>query len=67
MQVLLNLRIFHVQYFNNRLRPKDLDASIEIFTDKQIINLHGLCCNKVNISFGGNQSLNKRWFQKIFD
>ena len=48
------------------LRPKDLDASIEIFTDKQIIKLHGLCCNKVNISFGGNQSLKQKMVSKKY-
>ena len=32
------------------VRPKDLEASIEIVTRDQKILLHGLCCNKLSIS-----------------
>ena len=48
------------------LRPKDVDASIEIFTENQIINLHGLCCNKVRISFGDKQSAKQKDVSKKY-
>lgn len=31
------------------LRPKDFQATIEVFQKKRQIQLHGLCCNKINI------------------
>ena len=34
--------------FTTALRPEDHEASIKIYTKKQIINLEGLCCNIVN-------------------
>ena len=43
------------------LRPKDLDASIEIFTDKQIIKLHGYV---VTVNISGNQSLKQKMVSK---
>ena len=48
------------------LRPKDVDASIEIFTEKQIIKLHGLCCNKVKVSFGEKQSVKQKNVSKRY-
>ena len=48
------------------LRPKDVDASIEIFTEKQIIKLHGLCCNKVKVSFGEKQSAKQKNVSKRY-
>ncbi len=45
------------------LRPKDLGASIEIFMQKKIIKLDGLCCNKLSIHNYDNSQ--KKLLEKI--
>tara|TARA_B100000787_G_scaffold133411_1_gene102286 strand:- start:3078 stop:4130 length:1053 start_codon:yes stop_codon:yes gene_type:complete len=42
------------------LRPKDVSATIEIFTKNEIFRLHGLCCNKIEIiKNGSNKNFKK--------
>ena len=45
--------------FTTALRPNDYEASIKIYTKESIINLDGLCCNKVsNLNF--TKKMNKK-------
>ena len=43
------------------LRPKDITATIEVYTKNEIYKLHGLCCNKIKIL---DNKFNKQ-FKKI--
>jgi len=52
------------------LRPKDVEASIKIFTQKKIYKLKGLCCNNLEIqdNFKPNRNYNttnKSYSQKV--
>jgi predicted dehydrogenase len=52
------------------LRPKDVEASIKIYTQKKIYKLKGLCCNNLEIqdNFDSNRSYNatnKSYSQKV--
>lgn len=52
------------------LRPKDVEASIKIYTQKKIYKLKGLCCNNLEIkdNFESNRNynaINKSYSQKV--
>ena len=46
-------------------RPRDFEASINIYCKKRIISLSGLCCNKVSIN-ELNQNTNNFIKLKVF-
>jgi predicted dehydrogenase len=47
------------------LRPKDFQATIEIFQKDKQIQLHGLCCNKINtIHYNSKYKGNLKLFKK---
>ena len=48
------------------LRPKDFQATIEIFQKDKQIQLHGLCCNKINtIHYNSKHKGNLKLFKKF--
>jgi UDP-N-acetyl-2-amino-2-deoxyglucuronate dehydrogenase len=52
------------------LKPKDVEASIKIYTQKKIYKLKGLCCNNLEIqdNFDANSNynaINKSYSQKV--
>ena len=52
------------------LRPKDFQATIEIFQKDKQIQLHGLCCNKINTihynsKYKGNLKLFKKFSENV--
>lgn len=52
------------------LRPSDFQATIEVFQKEKQIQLHGLCCNKINIihynsKYNKNLKLLKKFSQKV--